>query len=65
MAVAPAWTPPPQSNAPAAGGFLIALGLTVGAVLGMTRGNALLWLLIGALVGVAAAIAIWLIDRRR
>jgi len=56
---------PPRSTSPAAGGFLIAIGLTVGAVLGMTRGNALFWLLIGAVVGVAAATAVWLIDRRR
>jgi hypothetical protein len=56
---------PSQSKSPAAGGFLIAIGLTVGAVLGMTRGNALLWLLAGAFVGIAAAIVIWLIDRRR
>lgn len=55
---------PPRSS-PAAGGFLIAIGLTVGAVLGMTRGNAVLWLLAGALIGVAAAVAIWLTDRRR
>ncbi len=56
---------PPRPKTPAAGGFLIAIGLTVGAVLGMTRGNALLWLLTGALAGIAAATAIWLIDRRR
>ncbi|MBN8813849.1 MAG: hypothetical protein J0J06_00195 [Sphingomonas sp.] len=58
-------TRPSQSKSPAAGGFLIAIGLTVGAVLGMTRGNALLWLLAGALAGIAAAIAVWLIDRQR
>ncbi|MEO5492635.1 MAG: hypothetical protein ABIR08_01255 [Sphingomonas sp.] len=58
-------TPPSPSKNPAAGGFLIAVGLTVGAVVGMTRGNALFWLLIGALVGIAAATAIWLVDRRR
>jgi hypothetical protein len=56
---------PPRSKTPAAGGFLIAVGLTVGAILGLTRGSALMWLLIGALAGVAAAVAIWLIDRRR
>ena len=55
----------PRSKNPAAGGFLIAIGLTVGAVLGLTRGNPLEWLLIGALAGIAAAVAIWLIDRRR
>ena len=58
-------TRPSQSKSPAAGGFLIAIGLTVGAVLGMTRGNALLWMLAGALTGIAAATAVWLIDRRR
>ena len=56
---------PPQSKTPAAGGFLIAIGLTVGAIVGMTRGNALLWLLAGALLGIAAATAVWLVDRRR
>ena len=56
---------PSHSKNPAAGGFLIAVGLTVGAVLGVTRSHALEWLLIGALAGVAAAIAVWLIDRRR
>ncbi|MEO5938472.1 MAG: hypothetical protein ABIQ43_05625 [Sphingomonas sp.] len=58
-------TQPSRSKNPAAGGFLIAIGLTAGAVLGMTRGNALPWLLAGALVGIAAATAVWLIDRRR
>lgn len=56
---------PSRSTSPVAGGFLVAIGLTVGAVLGMTRGNALLWLLGGAAVGVAAAVVVWLIDRRR
>jgi UDP-N-acetylmuramyl pentapeptide phosphotransferase/UDP-N-acetylglucosamine-1-phosphate transferase len=56
---------PSRSKTPAAGGFLIAMGLTVGTILGLTRGNALMWLLIGALAGVAAAVAIWLVDRRR
>ena len=58
-------TRPSSSRTPAAGGFLIAVGLTVGAVLGMTRGNALLWLLIGALAGIVTATAIWLVDRQR
>jgi len=56
---------PSHSKTPAAGGFLLAVALTVGAVIGMTRGNALLWLLIGALVGGAAATAVWLADRRK
>lgn len=56
---------PSQSKTPAAGGFLIAVSLTIGAVLGVTRGNALLWLFASAVIGVAAATAVWLIDRRR
>jgi hypothetical protein len=55
---------PPSSSAPAAGGFLIALGLLIGGILGMTQGNAQRWIVIGALIGVAAAVVIWLIDRR-
>ncbi|QDZ06556.1 hypothetical protein FPZ24_02940 [Sphingomonas panacisoli] len=55
---------PSHSKTPAAGGFPIAIGLTVGAVLGMTRGNALLWLLAGGLVGVGIAVVIWLVDRK-
>lgn len=55
---------PPKSKTPAAGGFLIAVGITVGAILGMTRGYALFWLLAGTLLGVAAAVVIWLKDRR-
>jgi hypothetical protein len=55
---------PPRSTAPAAGGFLIALGLLIGGILGMTQGHAQRWLLIGALIGVAGAVVIWLIDRR-
>jgi len=56
---------PPPSKSPAAGGCLIAIGLIAGAVLGVTRGNALVWLLAGALAGIAAAVAIWLADRRK
>jgi len=55
---------PPRSTAPAAGGFLIALGLLVGGILGMTQGNAQQWLMLGAAIGVGAAVLIWLIDRR-
>jgi hypothetical protein len=56
---------PPRSTSSAAGGFPIAIGLMVGGVLGVTRGNALLWLGAGALIGIAIATIIWLVDRRR
>ena len=55
---------PPRSTAPAAGGFLIALGLLVGGILGLTQGNAKQWLEIGAVIGIGAAVVVWLIDRR-
>lgn len=55
---------PPRSTAPAAGGFLIALGLLVGGILGMTQGHAQRWVLLGAVIGIAAAVVVWLIDRR-
>jgi hypothetical protein len=55
---------PPRSTAPAAGGCLIALGVIGGGILGMTQGHAQRWVLIGAAIGIGAAIVIWLIDRR-
>lgn len=55
---------PPRSTAPAAGGFLIALGLLVGGILGMTQGHAQRWMLLGAVIGIGAAVVVWLIDRR-
>lgn len=55
---------PPRSSAPAAGGFLIALGLLVGGILGLVQGNATRWLEIGAVIGIGAAVLVWLIDRR-
>ena len=53
--------PPP----PAAGGFLIMLGALGGAAIGFTRGEATPGFLIGIALGTAAAVAIWLLDRRR
>ncbi|MES2097103.1 MAG: hypothetical protein V4459_10125 [Pseudomonadota bacterium] len=53
-----------KSNASAAGGFLIALGLIGGAVVGAVRGQPSLSLLIGGGLGVALALAVWLVDRR-
>ena len=53
-----------KSNASAAGGFLIALGLIGGAVVGAVRGQPSLSLLIGGAIGVALAVVIWLVDRR-
>lgn len=56
--------PPPQkpSNA-SAGGVFIALGLMIGAVIGIRTGQASLGMVIGIGAGMAAALLVWLIRR--
>ena len=49
----------------AAGGIFLFLGPVAGAVYGITRGEPILWMLYGFGAGVALAILIWRIDRRR
>ena len=49
----------------AAGGIFLFLGPVVGAVIGVGRGQPILWMLGGFAVGVALALLIWLIQRRR
>jgi hypothetical protein len=56
--------PSASSDSPMAGGCLVAIGIIAGAVYGVVAGHAVTALLIGAGVGIVAAIAIWLIDRR-
>lgn len=55
---------PPRSTAPAAGGCLLALGVIGGLVYGTFVGDPSLAILVGAGVGIAAAAAVFLIDRR-
>jgi hypothetical protein len=60
----------PDSNLPGrpperGGGCLIAAGLVVGPVLGLMVGQTSAGLVIGGLVGIAAAIALAVADRRR
>ena len=50
---------------PMAGGFLLAVSLIVGAVLGAGRGQASLGLVVGLGVGLVLLAAVWLLDRRR
>ena len=52
-----------QRRFPAAGGIFLFLGPVVGAVLGTTRGEPILWMLYGFAAGVALAILVWLLDR--
>ena len=49
----------------AAGGFAVALGCVGGFVAGARLGQASAGFLIGLAVGVAVAVATWLLDRRR
>ena len=57
-------TPPPQKPSSAsAGGVFIALGLMIGAVIGIRSGQASLGMVIGIGAGLAAALLVWLIRR--
>jgi hypothetical protein len=48
-----------------AGGFLLAVSLLVGTVLGAGRGQASIGFVAGLGVGLALLVAVWLIDRIR
>ena len=49
----------------AAGGIFLFLGPVIGAIYGVGRGEPILWMMYGFAAGVALAILIWIIDRRR
>jgi len=48
-----------------AGGFIIAISVIAGAIIGIRCGQPSIGLLIGAAVGVAISIALYVRDRRR
>lgn len=48
-----------------AGGFFLILAIFAGAAWGISAGNPMKGILIGTAVGIAAAVIIWLMDRRR
>ena len=54
-----------NSRTPMAGGFLLAISLLLGVVVGTAYGQATSGFLAGAAVGAVALVAVWLIDRRR
>jgi cyanate permease len=49
----------------AAGGIFLFLGPVIGAVYGVSRNAPILWMLYGFGCGVALALLVWLIDRRK
>lgn len=55
--------PTPPSRSPAAGGFLIVVGIFAGSIGGLFLGEATAGFLIGAAIGIALAVAIWLRGR--
>lgn len=54
-----------RSSSPAAGGFPIAAGVLAGTIGGLIAGQPTIGFLAGLATGVAIAVAIWLVDRRR
>ena len=50
---------------PAAGGIFLFLGPVIGALYGIGRGEPFRWTVYGFGIGVALAIIIWLVDKRR
>jgi uncharacterized membrane protein len=53
------------SRTPIAGGFIIAIGVLAGALIGAFKGQPTIGFLIGFGIGAAVAGAIWLIGRGR
>lgn len=54
-----------KSNAPMAGGFLLCVALLAGSLTGVFLGQPSIGFLVGAGIGLAIAIMIWLLDSRR
>jgi hypothetical protein len=54
-----------SSRTPMAGGFLLAVSLLVGTVLGAGRGQASIGFVAGLGAGLVLLVAVWLIDRTR
>lgn len=55
----------PKSQASRAGGFIIAITVIAGAIIGIRCGQPSIGLLIGAAVGTGISVALYLWDRRR
>jgi ribonuclease PH len=57
--------PPMPSSTTKAGGFFLTVLITGGFIAGVLAGNPMAGVLIGTAVGIALALLLWLIDRRR
>ena len=55
----------PPTRTPMAGGFLLAVSLLAGTIIGAGRGEASMGFVAGLGVGLALLLVIWLIDRIR
>jgi hypothetical protein len=55
----------PKPRNALAGGIFLFLGPVIGALYGIGRGEPILWMLYGFGLGVALALVIWLVDKRR
>lgn len=56
---------PRRTSHPAAGGAPIAITTIVGAIWGLSQGQATLGIVVGLGIGVAIALAIWAVSARR
>jgi hypothetical protein len=54
-----------SSRSPVAGGFLLALSLIAGVVIGIVKGQPTIGFLGGLGVGLVLLVAVWLVDRVR
>ena len=52
-------------RSPAAGGFFLIAPIVAGFLYGLTTGEAMAWTMIGLVVGLALALIVWAVDRRR
>lgn len=54
-----------QRRTPAAGGIFLFLGPILGALYGIGRGELVPWMFYGFGIGIALALIVWLVDRRK
>jgi Na+/serine symporter len=54
-----------KTRSTTAGGIFLFVGPVGGAIYGISRDQPIQWMLIGFCIGVALAIVVWLMDKRR